>query len=99
MPQWSDQFPWYIKQPIDQAAHLVVTFVGAWVIGLLLFQFVGPAWAAFVAMLSISFVAGMREAEQMRKREKRKYLDTALDVLFLGMGTYGGGISFYMVIG
>ena len=98
MPQWSDQFPWYIKQPIDQTAHFVATVAGVWVVALLLFQFVGVPVATFIGGSLTFAVAWIRELDQLAKRENLKLGDMGLDLVFLIGGTMVGAWSFMEVM-
>lgn len=99
MPQWSDQFPWYIKQPIDQAAHFAATFAAVWVWSLLWFQFIGVTGATLFACFVVVWAAVYREIVQMGKREKVKLGDTILDLLFLVAGTWMGCWTFLRWMG
>ena len=96
--QWSDQFPWYIKQPIDQAAHFAVMFAGVWLWALLLFQFMGVLAAACAGGFIMGLGAGWREGDQLSRREKVKLGDTLLDLFFLWLGAASGGASFWWVM-
>lgn len=97
MPQWSDQFPWYIKQPIDQAAHFAATFAGVWAISLLL-GFLPLNARVFIAFTLVWVTACVREGDQMRRREKLKFGDTVLDLLFLFAGSALGAQTFWKVM-
>ena len=98
MPQWSDQFPWYIKQPIDQTAHFVATFAGVWALGYPISLLMPDALAVGYATTIVLLFSACREIHQFANREKPKWGDVALDVVFLWWGMWLGAKTLWDVV-